>query len=276
MKRFSLILASLVLVFGAKASAHSGGPFGNGDYSELLDNSGIYQVAFRFSNGSGFAQFGNNVDTSAFTVTGGGAGATQTQALTINNRSIIYYKGVTFLGTCFGMVDHERKTVSGVTNGNSDVLTTTAVNTTPVGGGLPGAVNNAQQTLLNNGNTGMPCNTEFICKITKTYPVLRFNGKGELTVINPSLATTISAQLAAALAGIVAPSSDITPPPAGADDVNPVQPTATAIQNYANAINNLTAALTGSIPSVEQIRRTSDHVPMIVFGSRIFFTSERR
>src|SRR5436190_3375234 len=74
MKRFSLILASLVLVFGAKASAFSGGPFDNGDFSNLLDASGIYQVALRFSNGSGFAQFGNNVDAALFVDINSGGG----------------------------------------------------------------------------------------------------------------------------------------------------------------------------------------------------------
>jgi hypothetical protein len=169
------------------------------------------------------------------------------------------------------MVDHERKTVSGVTNGNSDVLTTTAVNTAPPAGGQPGALTNAAQTLLNNGSTGLPCNTEFICKITNSYPVLRFNGKGELTVINPSDAETILiSNLASALAGLLAPETDTT------NATSPTQPTNAVIQAYANALANLTSATSGQIPSAEQIRRTSDHVPMIVFGSRIFFTSERR
>jgi hypothetical protein len=271
MKRISLILASLVLVFGTgKASAFSGGPFGNGDYSELLDNSGVYQVAFRFSNGSGFAQFGNNVNPELFLPTGnantGGAASTTFSTL---NRSILYYKGVTYLGTCTGMVDHERKIVSGVTNGSSDI--TTSQTTTAPGGGT--AVT-AANTLIFNG-LGFPANTEFLCKITKTYPVLRFNGKGELTILNPSLAQISFTALQNFAADI-----DVSNTAGGGTTTSGggVTTSPTIAQQIQNLTAGLTALQTGGadlIPSAEQTKRNSDHVPMIVFGSRIFFVGAR-
>jgi hypothetical protein len=271
MKRFSLILASLVLLLGGKASAFVGGPFDNGDFSSLLDNSGVYQVAFRFSNGSGFAQFGNNVDTTTFSAQTGGAATTITATFSVLNRSMFYYKGVSYLGTCYGMVDHERKFVQGVTNGNSDQLTTTALNPLPSTGGNPGAVVNATQTLNSNGNIGLTCNSEFVCKITKSYPVLRFNGTGEVTIINPSQGATIYSELAAGLTSLVSPTS-VTPPLN-----NPTQPSSAAIQAYSAAvIALLNASSSSEAISAEQIRKTSDRVKMFAFGSRVFFVSRRR
>lgn len=264
MKRISLILASLVLVFATKASAFKGGPFDNGDYSGLLDNSGVYQVSFRFSNGSGFAQFGNNVDVTAFVTTTGGATVTPSATYSIFNRSVIYYKGMTYLGTCYGMVDHERKIVSGVTNGNSDVNTTTTTTTTT--GALAGVFPTAATTnLFNNGNVGFPCNTNFNCKITNEYPILRFNGRGELTVINPSLGTAIFTAIATVIAA-QAPLPAAIPPPS----------TVGQVQNYITALQSLAQGGGPLIPTAQQVKQNSDRVPMNVFGSRVFFISQRR
>jgi hypothetical protein len=254
MKRISLILASLLLLVGPKASAHVGGPFDNGDFNSFLDSSGIYQVAFRFSNGSGFAQFGNNVDADLFLTGTGGTTTDLPSSFSTLNRSIIYYKGVSYLGTCTGMVDHERKIVQGVTNGNSDVVTT-ASNTSG------GTTTSASNSLINNG-LGFPCNTEFRCKITNSSPVLRFNGKGELTIINPTLGQVGFAAIAALINALGSGGTG-----GGAATLGP---------NISAIIAALaTPGVAESIPSAESVRDASDHVPMIVFGSRIFFNSRR-
>jgi hypothetical protein len=257
MKRFSLILASLVLIFGSKASAFSGGPFDNGDYSTLLDENGIYQVAFRFSNGSGFAQFGNNVNQELFLPVTTGTGVSST-TFSVLNRSILYYKGVTYLGTCFGMVDHERKTVSGVTNGQSDITTSQ----TTTGGGGPTIT--STNTLIFNGGLGFTANTEFICKIKNTYPILRFNGKGELTIVNPSLASNIASQVALAIAG-QAPLPAVKPPPS----------TVGQIQNFITALDSLATGAAPLIPSATQVDKNAEHIKLIAFGSRIYMNKFR-
>ncbi len=255
MKRISLILASMVLIFGTKASALSGGPFDNGDYSSLLDDTGVYQVSFRFSNGSGFAQFGTNVDLELFLPTSTGT-TTTSSTFSVLNRSLIYYKGVTYLGTCVGMVDHERKIVSGVTNGNSDVSTS---QTTTSGTSTVSSAN----SLIFNG-LGFPCNTEFICKITKTYPILRFNGKGELSIVNP----TTAAVALAALSQLISTASAGSGSGIGND-------LGTQISNLVSALTSNSADIAALIPSAEQTRAAMDHVPMKVFGSRVFFVTRR-
>jgi hypothetical protein len=252
MKRISLILASLVLLFGTKASAFVGGPFDNGDFNTLLDDSGIYQVSFRFSNGSGFAQFGNNVDAELFLPQTGGTATTPASTYSILNRSIIYYKGVTYLGTCTGMVDHDAKIVSGVTNGNSDVSTS---QTTSTGGGATFSSSNS----LNFNGLGFPCNTEFRCKITKTHPILRFSGKGELTIVNPS----VSGVAFQALQTIITTGASGNLSIGG------------QISSLVTALTANNGAIASVIPSAEQTFENSEHAKMTVFGSRIFFNSRR-
>ena len=260
MKRFSLILASLVLIFGTKASAFTGGPFDNGDFSSLLDENGIYQVSFRFSNGSGFAQFGNNVNQEIFLPTGNAnTGGAISTTFSVLNRSIIYYKGVTYLGTCQGMVDHERKQVNGVTNGNSDITTS---QTTPAPGG--GAAVTASNSLIANGGLGFTANTEFLCKIKKSYPILRFNGKGTLTIVNPTLAQAISDQIAAVIALQFA-----------APAVNPPPSTPAQVQAFITALQALADGSAALIPSAQQVNQSSEHVPLTAFGSRIFMNKTR-
>jgi hypothetical protein len=148
------------------------------------------------------------------------------------------------------MVDHERKIVQGVTNGNTDVVTsaTTTSGTTTT---------SAANSLINNGFLGFPCNTEFRCKITKSYPVLKFNGTGELTVVNPTLAQTAFSAISAIINNAGTGQAAI----------------GIQISTLINALQ--TPGLQDQIPSAESIRRASDHVPMNVFGSRIFFFSRR-
>jgi hypothetical protein len=263
MKRFSLILASLVLLIGTKASAFKGGPFDNGDYSSLLDNSGVYQVSMRFSNGSGFAQFGNNVDIALFVDINNTAGTgIRGSTYSVLNRSLIYYKGVTYLGTCMGMVDHERRIVEGVTNGNSDVGTTQVTSGT---GGTGSGLTAATTTLNNNGSLNFPANSSFICKIHTTHPVLKFNGKGELSIVNPTLAQNVFNAIATEIA------SQLTANPVP----NPGPNSPAQIQAFITALANLANGGQGSIRTAENVGANADTVPMKVFGSRVFFVQRR-
>ncbi len=261
MKRISLLLASLTLGVASTASALVGGPFDNGDYSALLDNSGVYQAAFRFENGSGFAQFGTNVDIATF-VDINSTGGTGLRGSTFSylNRSIIYYKGVTYLGTAFGTVDHASKRIEGVTNGNSDVRT----NSQSGGNNQNNSQSLAAATtsLLNNGGVGFPCNTRWRAKITATKPIVRFSGTGELTVINPSLDQVAYAAIVALLTGSQ-----------NASTSGQTLSVAAQMQQLINAVTDPNAS--SVIPSADKIADTSDVVPMTVFGSRQFFVGRR-
>jgi hypothetical protein len=279
MKRISLILASLAVLFGGKASAFVGGPFDNGDFSSLLDNSGVYQVAFRFSNGSGFASFGNNVDTSLFLPTTGGTATSNTTAttFTVLSRSLFYYKGVTYLGSCTGMVDHERKIVSGITNGSTDITTTASTQT----GGGGGATQTSTNNLITN-NLSFQANSHFLCKITNSHPILKFSGDGEFTVLNPSIAQVSFQAIQQIITGSGGGNASIGTQLADLVNVltgNSVvfQPdTSTPNPNDVIAVPGPSQEdIAGVIPSAQQVRDNSDRVKMKVFGSRIWHVSRR-
>jgi hypothetical protein len=279
MKRFLLGLAVSIVLLGGKASAFVGGPFDNGDFSSLLDNSGVYQVAFRFSNGSGFASFGNNVDTSLFLPGGSAGGPLATSSgttFTVLSRSLFYYKGVTYLGSCTGMVDHERKIVSGVTNGSTDI-TMTASNTAGGGGQTQTTTNN----LITN-NLAFIANSHFLCKITNSHPILKFSGEGEFTVLNPSIAQVSFQAIQQIITGSGGGNASIGTQLA--DLVNVLTGNSVVFQpDFTTPNPNDVVAvpgpsqedIAGVIPSAQQVRDNSDHVKMKVFGSRIWHVSRR-
>lgn len=169
MKRFSILIAALSLGLATHASAWTGGPFDNGDYSILIERGGVYQATFSFRNGSGMALFNENNSfepASATSVTG---------MFSVNNRSVFYYKGVTYFGVATGIVDVDARRVTGFTNGNSDYAATT-----PADPGVPSG--SARPTNIGyNSNLSYTANSTFTAKITSTRPVLRFRGSGTVS-----------------------------------------------------------------------------------------------
>ncbi len=189
------LLVALAMSFSASAFALVGGPFDNGDFSQLLDQNGIYQWVASFPNGLGQGQF-NDASSVGPTLTGStsGTATTNTGIGTVQDRSIFYYKGVTFFGQCFGQVDLSSKTISCVTNGSSD--TTISTSSSSSNGSSTGqqTATSASGTITDNGNLGMVANSEWNGNITSTNPTLVFHGTGQLTVI-PSQCAVAHRQL---------------------------------------------------------------------------------
>jgi hypothetical protein len=186
MKKLFSVIAGLALFSGSQAFAWVGGPFDNGDYSATLDNEGIYQATFRMKNGTGFAQFGTNVDLFASTSSGdAGGSSTDLTNGSYLNRSLIYYKGITYFGSATGTVDMERRRIDGITNGYTEA---SATSTTSSDSGTV----SASQTIVFNGGRGFSCNSMWIAKITQTYPVLKFNGSGEFTALPQDLSALLT------------------------------------------------------------------------------------
>lgn len=260
MKKAFLSFTAFLFALAAAPQAHAlvGGPFDNGDYSATLDNSGVYQAAFRFKNGSGFAQFGTNVDLSLFVDITNSAGASQRGATySVLNRSLFYYKGVTFLGTATGTVDHEAKRIDGITNGSSDVGTTGVTGTSNQNSQ---SVTAATTTLINNARRGFPCNSTWTATITKSQPILRFTGTGELTVLNPNIS-----QIAYnALQQLI----DNYTPPANAS-------LGDLIDDLVGAIDTASLSSDTFLSTLQATQDNSDTVQMTVFGSRQFFLGRR-
>jgi hypothetical protein len=214
-KKLFSVIAGLALLSGSQAFAWVGGPFDGGDYSATLDNEGVFQASLRYKNGSGYAQWANNVDLGPSVASGatGGGGSTTTSNSTVGsylNRSVLYYKGIAFFGTASGMVDMDRREVTCVTNSQSEVTLSDQASTNTQGSFfLFGSSNtvNSSTSVVNNGGRGFVANTNFVAKITKTYPELRFAGTGKITLISPDAQPIISGlaqQIAESLSDIQA------------------------------------------------------------------------
>jgi len=178
-KKLSLLLG-LVAALPASSFAWVGGPFDGGDFGQLMDDRGIYQTAFRFRNGSGYSQFGVNVDL-APQVTGDATGQVGGSSLGSNlNRSILYFRGVAYFGNATGMVDHDSRSVTGFGNCSSWVAIESSSDSDS------GSVSVTDSIVYNSGldNTA---NYYFEADITSSHPELRYSGKGELSVLTSNL-----------------------------------------------------------------------------------------
>ncbi len=239
MKNRLFSIAVLLVAFAAtpKAQAFVGGPFDNDDYSILLDRDGVYQATFSFSNGSGMAMFSqdNSFEPASATSVAG--------QFALHNRSVFYYKGVTYFGTCTGIIDHGAKKIIGFTNGNSDYSAGAA---TPAGRPAIGA----------NG-LNFTANSEFKANITTTAPILRFKGKGTVTFMGVPQIATLRAAAAAAIAAIGVP---VIIPPA-----------TTVTTAQASQYINTVLALTAQVDNPSTVEAYQENQTMRVYGSRRYF-----
>ena len=199
MKKISLFIQIAALTAGLPAFALSGGPFDNGNYSVLLEREGVYEAAYSFKNGSGYSQW--TADNSQGDVaTGGslsvnlGAGSLITASGGSNNanRTVLYYKGVTYFGSAFGQVDTEKRTIQGFGNANSDY--STSASTSQQNNGFFSTTTSSSfstSTVVSSGRN-YSANVNWTGKITDTAPQLRFSGSGELSIISPNGAESIA------------------------------------------------------------------------------------
>ena len=191
MKKIFSLIQLAVLSAGSSAFAIVGGPFDNGDYSVLLERSGYYQSSFTFKNGSGYAIWSPDNTQGALlqgqTVTPNlGAGALTGQSTGNANRSVLYYKGVTYFGSALGEVDVQSRLISGYCNANSEYSVSATTNQQQAGFFTQSNVSTfGSSTVVQNGRS-YTANVNWQGKITATQPQLRFSGKGELSIISPN------------------------------------------------------------------------------------------
>lgn len=262
---FACLLGGLLfLISHTSALAWVGGPFDNGDYSATLDDQGVYQASIRYKNGSGYVQWANNADLgpSASSGSSSSSSTTTTSASSVGsylNRAVLYYKGVAFFGNATGMSDMEAREVTCVFNSQSEVTldeqSSTSSQTTS------SSSVNASSSVVNNGGRGFVANGNFVAKITKTYPQLRFSGTGQLTLINPdaqSIVAGLAQQIAESLAEI---STD--------EDTTVVL---TDVFDFLSDPDFL-AAITPK--TIDEVSESSETLKMTVTGSRRYFLSSR-
>lgn len=185
MKRFFALSLITFASLTQQASALVGGPFDNGFHSGLLENGGVYQAVMTFKNGNGFCYFNPEAQIVAE------AGTADTVNIDargeMDNRAVVYYKGVTYLGSAIGMADGDTKYVQCSINGSSEASQTTQTqqNNNNIFGFGATSTTSASNTIIAS-QRGFTMNGNWEAKFKQTAPVLRFVGKGELTFIAPS------------------------------------------------------------------------------------------
>jgi hypothetical protein len=142
MKRIFALLTIALAFQGINAHAIIGGPWDYDNYNS--NNQGTYSATMAMANGMGMARWTDS-QRSVFT-----------NESTLD-QSVVYYKGIIYIGRTFASVDYQADSVFGVTNGDS---------TTPFSDSSSG------------NNIGI-CNTSWTCKFREEKPVLRFSGSGE-------------------------------------------------------------------------------------------------
>ena len=277
-RKFAISFFS-VLALPLSSYAFVGGPFDGGDYGQSLDDKGVYQANFRMKNGTGFAQFGVNVDLVFNPNTTNTASSTvATNVGGVLDRSLVYLKGISYIGIASGSVDHERGTVTGITNGLSDGTASSGAGATA-----------SSVTVVSNGGRNFSANSYFNAKIQTKAPLLKFSGSGQITVLASISATTQTA-IDTAISAILTSANAATVPPAYVVPtdttvaVQVVDNTAVvnaSVANQQTILNAQLSTLNTLLPYLVQgvdgsiLPNQSFTERMTVRGSRVFFLSRR-
>ncbi len=172
MRSTLISLLSLVALM-TNSLALSGGPWGD-NTTGSNGGQGTYQAIIQMRNGSGIARF---------TEASGGQGSGA--QVSVFNSSQIFYRGIIYVGTCFAVVDTNKKRVTGMTNGSSSGFQSasgaTDANSFNVNvsiGETSGNSTAAASTSASGGVVGN-ANTNWNGQVTDTSPILEFEAEGE-------------------------------------------------------------------------------------------------
>jgi hypothetical protein len=255
---FSLFaIAGLALVAStSNALAIAGGPFDNGLPSAGLDN-GVYVANLKFRNGNGYCYFHPEADFTNLT-----NGLLENRG-SIRNRSILYYKGVTYMGAAFGMADPEAQTIQCTINASSEA-SITQTNTQQQSNFFnfsQSSVTLSAQVVSSARNFTVNGNWEG--KFNKTAPVLRFTGKGELAFLSPANADAISNLALTSFANFISAINAYYA--GGAGNAVGTPDFRTAQEAIANALNAIPPFLAGA--GVESAYKNAERERVFVRGT---------
>lgn len=216
MKKVFLLVQFAALMSAMPAFALVGGPFDNGDYSILNERTGFYQAAFTYKNGNGYALWtpdnllGTSTQGTQVTINvGTGSLFTPASNLALTshnaNRSVFYYKGITYFGSAMGEIDESARSLQGYCNASSEFQATSTTTSTNNSVFLFGQSNTSTANSSNVVSSGRSyvLNANYTGRITATSPELRFTGDGELTIISPNGRETIAGLAYSGFSGLI-------------------------------------------------------------------------
>ncbi len=203
MKRIILSLVLGCAALSTPAFAWVGGPYDNGFHSDALERNSIYQAALSLPNGSGYCYFSPEaltapeiaVSNTIFDARG-----------SIRNRAVLYYKGVTYVGSAMGMVDGEARSIECEMNGSSELAIQSQAQNNQNNSINFAATNTAASSVLGNvvaSNRSFTFNGSFQAKIYQTAPSLRFRGDGEVVFLSPTSSDSLAGLAFSSYSGLV-------------------------------------------------------------------------
>ncbi|MCF6313351.1 MAG: hypothetical protein L3J39_12960, partial [Verrucomicrobiales bacterium] len=228
MKQVFAIFCAVILMPGLNAHAWVGGPWSNNNALESGDD-GIYEAVATMSNGVGMYRWAvRNNSVSTAVNAGGGAGANAAAPSNVmfgggilgaSSSNVWFYRGITYYGPCFGVVNSAMGIVSAVGNASTDGglnQVGSSLNNVPLTGSSPGQRDNVPttNTVVIPGTGGTPpivvttvtpaqpvstqnvgyANSSFLAKIKTKAPVKRFSGTGTINFVGQvdNVQTTLS------------------------------------------------------------------------------------
>lgn len=199
MKKIFLMIQVAAMSAGIPAFGWVGGPFENGDAGILLERGGFYQATFTYKNGNGYSIWTADAQLDADPSLDRGSLVTPASVNTTvdhqANRTVLYYKGLTYAGGANGSLDLDRRQIQGFFNASSDLSPATAgQNFNSAGNGFfavtsGSGAQNSTSSVVASGRSFVS-NGSWEAKITETHPSMRFEGKGEIVFFGPNGADT--------------------------------------------------------------------------------------
>ncbi len=200
MKKFILPIILAVTALSGQAFGWVGGPFDNGFHSASLERNSIYQAVLSMKNGNGYCYFS---PTQQLVPEGASATAIYDFRGNTRNRSVIYYKGITYVGSAMGMVDGEARYLQCDINATSELGFQASTTTTQ------NNLFNQQQTVASvqttivNSNRSFTLNGSWTAKAYQTAPSFRFRGTGELVFLAPTSVDSVAGLAYTAYQGLI-------------------------------------------------------------------------
>ena len=170
MKKAFAVFSALILMPGLNAHAWVGGPWSNDSYQHNGDD-GVYEAVATATNGIGIYRWGvsNN------------GGNLEFAAGSFASSNLWYYRGISYYGMCFGIVNSHLGVVSVVGNGTTDLLKSTTTVDADTGTVITVTIGLlGPDSSTASGNIAF-CNSAFTAKISSKAPVKRFQGKGQVS-----------------------------------------------------------------------------------------------
>lgn len=196
MKKVFAVFSAVILMPAYSSFAWIGGPFSQNSYFENGDD-GVYEAIAATSNGVGLYRFAvRNNGVSGESAAGVVNGLHDSNVffngglIQATSSNVWYYKGITYLGPCFGTASIELGIVTAIGNASS----------TFGGGAGQGGINPGGVTQgVNNITIANPtaarniafANSNWTATITQEFPLVRFRGHGTVSFVGATVDTTV-------------------------------------------------------------------------------------